>query len=425
MIDVRIDRRRLSILLNNRLSGVELDFSLHDGQLTLVRDRARFKVAACGRRWGKTVAGCADAAGQALERGRPFRALWVAPTYDQADEAVYLTLSALQQKGAVSEWIKSERRMTFRGGGCIFFRSAEVPRNLRGRGWDLIVVDEAAYIPDDVWLHVLRPSLMERRGRGVFLSTPNGARGWFHEMFLRGESADDPEISSWRVPSSEGPLIKNDEIKALRRTLPERVFRQEIEVEFLAGEGVVFQNIPVEDYRLPRKPQGAVVIGADIAKYMDFTVLVALDDSGRLVDFWRTQQIDYTAQAEVIASMAGRYRAPVYLDATGVGDAVLDLLRGRGLDVIPVVFTHDSKRQVVQNLIILLERGEVVLPASNDILLRELRAFSARSAIGGVFYSAPPGLHDDCVTALALACWAKRRIDLAPPVFENLTGTFV
>ena len=419
-----IDRGKLALLLNRRRRRRRAVLTLHRHQLPLVRSRARFRVAACGRRWGKTTAGCACVIHAALRRGHPFRALWVAPTHDQADEAVDIILPALRQAAVGTRWLKGERRLELENGACVFFRSAEIPRNLRGRGWDLVVVDEAAYVPDAVWYEVLRPALADRRGRGLFLSTPNGARGWFHAMYLRGEDGHQREVRSWRLPSWQNPLLARAEIAALRRTLPERVFRQEIEVEFLEGEGVVFATIPAEDYALPRPAEGRVVIGADLAKHEDFTVLVALDESGRLVDFKRMRRIDYTAQAEVIAGMSHRLRAPVYLDATGVGQAVLELVSGRGVEVVPVVFTHEAKRQLVQNLVVAFERRLVVVPAGLEVLMRELASFAARSVPGGVVYSAPPGLHDDCVVALALAAWALRRPG-QPAAYEEVAGSFV
>ncbi len=47
------------------------------------------------------------------------------------------------------------------GAACLWFRSAD---NIRGYGFQGIVVDEAASIPPDVWHYVLRPTMARRTG---------------------------------------------------------------------------------------------------------------------------------------------------------------------------------------------------------------------------------------------------------------------
>lgn len=404
---------------------LELVLRLHrGGQLELVQDTHRFKVAACGRRWGKTVAAAAQLAAAALRHAGGWQALWLAPTHEQAHEAVEVLQGAFAASGMLADWCATRRRLLFASGAAAYFRSAGIPRNLRGRGWDLVVVDEAAYIADDVWHGVLRPALADRQGRGVFLSTPAGARGWFYEMYLQAASGAF-DARAWRLPTRKNPHIAAAEIEAMRASLPERVYRQEIEVEFLAGDGVVFASIPAADYEVPRRPAGPVVIGCDLGKHRDYTVALALDAAGRVVDSRRFQHTEYTTQARLLAALAADYAAPIYLDATGVGDAVLDVLRGLGADVVPVRITRDLKRQLMQNLQVAFECGAVTVPECLEVLMSELRAFSATYTPAGAIYSAPRGLHDDCVIALALAAWGQRRAAASSAMFEDIGGSFL
>jgi len=399
-------------------------FRLHTGgQLAMAQDRHRFKVAACGRRWGKTVVGAAEASKHCTQGGKRYRALWVSPTHDQNQEAVSIIREALADTG-VFEYRLSDRRMDFVGGSRLYFRSAERPQHLRGRGWDLVVVDEAAFIPDSVWQDTLRPSLMLRKGRGIFLSTPNGRQGFFHTMFQRGQKTDEnPEVQSWHFPSWTNPMIVDTEIEALREELPQRAFDQEVGAEFLAGEGVVFRTIPIEDYPCPCPPRGAVAIGLDLAKHQDWTVAIAIDETGHIVDMLRFHQLEWQTQIRLAVDFAKKYVAPVYVDATGLGDVVYDLVneKYKGL-VIPIVFSNPQKRALIENLVVAFEQRRVTIPQVLEALIGELKAFSLKLRGTTLTYSAPPGLHDDCVIALALAVWAWAQ---APVEFERVGGSLL
>ena len=73
---------------------------------------------------------------------------------------------------------------------------------------------------------------------------------------------------------------------------------------------------------------------------------------------------------------------------------------------IPVVgfqFTNASKAVIVEALALAFERKEIRIP-DDPVLIGELLVFEGnRGPSGLIRYEAPPGFHDDCVMALALA----------------------
>ncbi len=116
------------------------------------------------------------------------------------------------------------------------------------------------------------------------------------------------------------------------------------------------------------------------------------------------------------------------MDATGVGAAVLDLLRGAdlGCGIMPVILTagererYDGgawrvpKRDLITGLRVMLEKGELKLSrrvAGADALARELGSMARRTSSGGrvSFGAWKVGEHDDLVIATALGCWRARR----------------
>jgi phage FluMu gp28-like protein len=364
----------------------------------------RFNVVACGRRFGKTLLGL-DRLVEAALAGRPVA--WFSPTYRMMAE-VWRDLR--QTLAPVAERVNvQEHRLELLTGGVIDLWSLDTPDVARGRKYARVVVDEAAMVRDlaEAWEAVIRPTLADYRGDAWFLSTPRGL-GYFWQMFARGEDPAQPDWVAWRMPTVANPFIPPDEVEAARDMLPERVFAQEFLAEFLEDQGSVFRNVAacVDPGRSAADPpigHRRYVMGVDLARVSDFTVLAVLDESGRQVYFERFNQISWERQVGAIERAAREYRARVYLDSTGVGDPIFEALRKRGLDVAGYQLTNASKEALIDALAMRLESGSLRLmdvPAqANELLAYQYELTPSRN----VRMNAPPGMHDDCVIALALA----------------------
>jgi hypothetical protein len=269
-------------------------------------------------------------------------------------------------------------------------------------------VDEAAVISPDVWNYILRPTIAQTLGWAVFISTPKG-RNWFYDLFMRGLDPDESEYASFRFPSRTSPFFPASEWDDAKRTLPADVFKQEYEAEFLEDSAGVFRG--VSSCLFPEKTitrddrAGPVVIGCDIAKHTDFTVLIAMDlKTGRCFEMERFNQLNWPVQKDRILSFARKWLGRLILDATGAGDPIYDDLVRRYSNIEPFKFTSISKAELVQRLIVAVEQQKVTWPKEWQVLTHEMQRYEYEiSPRGHISYSAPSGFHDDCVMALALA----------------------
>ncbi len=378
-------------------------------QIHRARDK-RFRTVCTGRRFGKTLC----LAAELLSRGGSEKAGeygWVAPTYNVADrgiEAIRLIADgAIEVSGRAPSRVEWRSRI---GTSRIWFLSADNPDNIRGFGFQGIVIDEAAAIPVSVWHYVLRPTIAQTLGWAVFVSTPKG-RNWFYDLYTRGLDPGEKDYASFSFPSKASPYFPAKEWEEAKRTLPADVFRQEYEAEFLEDSAGVFRNIdgclfdPAALSKEQRAPSRNVIIGCDVAKHTDWTVLIAMDaETGRCFDMERFNHLDWPIQKERILAFAFKYRGRIVLDATGVGDPIYDDLKRVWPDIEGFKFTSSSKTALVQRLIVAVEQRRVSWPAAWDVLTAEMRRYEyAISPSGGITYDAPSGYHDDCVMALALA----------------------
>ena len=136
----------------------------------------------------------------------------------------------------------SERRLEFITGGLLEFWSLDNPDVARAAKVPRIIVDEAAMVPSlmDVWQYALRPTLADYQGDAWFCPHRRAQRFW--QMWQWGQDAAMPEWASWQMPSSVNPLLAPSELDEMRRTMPERTYRQEIEAAFVEDGGGVFRR---------------------------------------------------------------------------------------------------------------------------------------------------------------------------------------
>jgi hypothetical protein len=285
-------------------------------------------------------------------------------------------------------------------------RSTHQPDFLRGAGLDFAVLDEAAFMLPDVWPQVVRPMLLERRGGALFLSTPRG-RNHFWDLFRVGLDPEESQWAAFHFTSYDNPLVAVDEIDALRRITPERVFLQEYMAQFLENSGGVFRGVrEAATAALDATPQRGrrYVAGIDWGRSDDYTAIVILDaDSGAVVALDRFREISWEQQRGRIKNLHERWAlASIWAESNSIGSVNIEALQADGLPVRGFATTARSKTPLIDALALAIERRSIAL-IPDEVLLHELMAYRVERVAGGYRYSAPAGGHDDTVIALALA----------------------
>ena len=378
-----------------------IDAQPHPGQLEVHNSDARFKVLSAGRRWGKTRLGVNECLDAASKGGR---AWWVSPSY-KTSEVGWRPLRQIVRKIPNAEIRLADRMVILPGGGLVAIRSADNPDSLRGEGLDFVVMDECAFMQKEAWTEAIRPSLSDRLGRALFISTPKG-RNFFWELYQRGINGEEG-WQSWTFPTSNNPFIEPVEIEAAKRDLPEIIFRQEYLAEFIDDSGGVFRRVQEAAVLDPQEPQAGrqYVAGVDVASSVDFTVVSVLDaESKEMVYMDRFNRVDYPVLIDRLESVYHRYSlTSMVVEANSIGRPVIDELVSRGLAIIPFTTTSATKQSIIQQLQAAFENAQIKI-VNDPVLVGELLSFeSKRNPSGGFSYSAPAGMHDDCVMSLAFA----------------------
>ena len=389
--------------------SLTLEFGLHSGQMEFHESNARFRILACGRRWGKTLVGAIETFLIMMLCPPGSVGFCVAPTYWHTQKQW-----SEFQKRCPPELIvninRTEHAITLLENRRLWFKSADNPDSLRSEGLDFLWVDEGAQIKEEAWNLALRPALMDKKGVAIFTGTPKG-HNWYYQLWTRGQDPKQTDYKSWNYPSTNNPYLDPREIEEFARDMPTMAYNQEILGKFIEDVGSVFRNVEasikgdLEAYKASKR----YVMGADLAKHQDYTVLCILDDSGHLCGFDRFSQLDWVFQRKRIVNLCQQYNSRLLIDATGVGDPLYDGLKREQLRVEGYKFTSASKKDLIENLSMMIDNRQISYPNIPE-LINELKLFGYTiGSTGLVQYGAPEGYHDDCVIALALAAWQLKQ----------------
>lgn len=218
--------------------------SLHEGQKQVVKQKDRFNIVLCGRRFGKTT--LIRSSEIALQAAKGKRIAIYAPEFKDIEETWEKVEEALAP--VTIKLKKQHKRLTTKSGGVVEFWSLANERKRdsgRGRYYDIAIYDETQKVPSQIleyhWNKVCRPTLADRRGEAWFFGTPPNSRshfyyklicyGWHGE--LEGDIVFDEEnrpktsYKTIRRTSYDNPYLQKTEIDAIKGELPDIVFKQE------------------------------------------------------------------------------------------------------------------------------------------------------------------------------------------------------
>lgn len=285
----------------------------------------RFWTHISARRTGKSSAASVLALAKLLEPAQ--QVLVVAPDYNLSSIIWDYTTELIQVFGIETKRLNLKDRVVRLINDSTFrLLSANNRTSLVGRAAHLLIVDEAAIIPDDEYFtRDLRPALSTYEGsRALFISTPRGKQNYLYQYFLRGEDENYPEWGSGLYPWHVNPALKEEDIEEAKRTLPPTIFTQEYYCEWTSFEGQIYKVddnthlINTKEYISPKDPRYTFIAGLDIGFRDDtaFIVLATNGDDYIVVDEYIAAEGTTSSHAEVISEMIDHWGVEnVYIDS--------------------------------------------------------------------------------------------------------------
>ncbi len=451
---------------------------LYAKQMRSAFSKARYSLTEASTKSGKTVGHLSWLFEQALNGKDGQNFWWVAPGPGVARIAFRRMKRSIPE--ALYTKNETELFIRLINGAVIWFKSADKPDSLYGEDVYAAVLDEASRMKEDAW-HAVRTTLTYTQGLVRIIGNVKGKRNWFYILArkaqvyaesIKGKRVAKPQFAYAKITAADAVkagILKREEIEDAESVLPESVFKELYNAEASDDTGNPFGFEWIKAC-IVEKLSGlpAVVYGIDLAKSFDWTVIIGLDQYGHVCKFYRFQKPWVETIAE-IHKIVGKVEC--WVDSTGVGDVIVEQLQRPHVRIVgppePVIvtqedkdkaqaiednlkanevadmmratlankphvpkakptparrsnfhaylFTAPSKQQLMEGLAVAIQGEEVHFP--EGALLTELELFEYEYYRGGVKYSAPEGMHDDCVCALALAWHGKRRPKLGPGIY--------
>jgi phage FluMu gp28-like protein len=369
-----------------------------DYQRRILDSPARYTITAAATKVGKTASHIIWLFEQALRLKENQSVWWVAPVYQQAEIAFNRMRSQVTDKGffKVNE---SKLRLTTPMGGIIQFKSAEKPDNLYGDDVYAAVFDEFTRAREEAWF-ALRSTLTKTQGKCKLIGNVKGKKNWGYKMAERARMGE-PDYEFHKITAYDGVnagILAFEEVEQAKRDLPPHIFSELYMAEPTEDGSNPFGLSYISQCIEPLSGKPVEWYGIDLAKYTDWTVIIGLDAEYKVCHFERFQ-MDWAQTEQRIIKVVGS--TPAAVDSTGVGDPIVENIQRHCPKILGVKFTSVSKQQMMEQLTADVHAASIRFP--EGVIADEMRNFEFEHTQTGMRYSAPSGLHDDAVVALALA----------------------
>ena len=346
----------------------ELKVSLHEAQMEIFRSPKRFKVASCGRRFGKSYLAAWVLIIKALQS--PSKdVFYVAPTFQQAKDILWAILKDVG-RDVIKSAHENTATLTLINDRKIYLKGSDRPDTLRGVGLAYVVMDEYASMKPEVWEMILRPTLADVKGGALFIGTPAG-KNHFYKLWIDAQIDENQnDWEAFQFNSTDNTFLDPSEINDAKRSMSTQAFRQEFEATFESFSGGVFKEewIKYSDddvFDKSSKTQGSYVISVDPAGFekadkdrglksskLDETAISVVKICG---DEWHVKDILHgrwgiKETAEKILDAAEEVEAiTVGIEAGALKNAIMpyieDLMRIRGRWVNITDVSHGGKKK--------------------------------------------------------------------------------
>lgn len=338
--------------------------------------------------------------------------IYLAPTLEQARKVFREVKKIVKPTKIYSKHNDLQLIIMLRNKSWIFFKSAEQRDGLRGYTVNgIYCIDEAAYIPDDIfydtlaWVNVSQAPV-------IITSSPNRKAGFFYKYFMMGLAGDNTNVICYDWSKYDtSALLSKEKLEEYRHALPRNKFRTEFLGEFLDNEGGVFgdfKHILSNWYESGRNNYMGIDWGT--GQNQDETSICVFNDLKQMVGLHHFSDKDETETIRYIIELIKKYRPlKVMVETNSIGSVFYGLLdkaiKAEKLPVMLIKFTttNESKERLINNFQVAIQNSGVTV-LDDVTLTTEMDMYEMKiNQNGKHIYNAANGYHDDCVIAMLLA----------------------
>ena len=300
-------------------------------------------------------------------------------------------------------------------GSQLRFFSGEAAQAARGSNCTKLVIDEAAYIKQEIdgqdfYYNIVLPLTKVHCDKIVMISTPKSTFGFYHDLCMQAISGEREDMIYIKRTIYQDSLIKPEEIEELKKGYPPMAWKCEFECQFISNALSVFPNYDScfdETYTT-----GKCWIGIDPSSVgEDNTILTVINEKNQVKQYKIDGELD--SKYAQIAKLINHY-TPIatYIENNSIGEVMANEIKkqlNRKSNFYTFSTTNESKKDYISLIAVAIANNEIHFEPDNKLLYSELGTFTYHlTKTGNITYAAVDGKHDDTVTSLGIAMQCKQ-----------------
>lgn len=329
----------------------------------------------------------------------------VEPTFAQASNIFQQIIKWLLATPIVNKINGQAMSVEFINGSKIICKSAAQRDSLRGFTCDFLAVDEAAFIPEDIYPLIL-PWTNAVNAPILLVSTPLFREGTFYNFWSNPDGKTSFSFDWSKYDKSK--YLSKERLEYFRKTMPRPQFEAEFLGKWIEDGAYAFTNVRGCIYDKPSL-QAPSVLGIDWGggNGQDYTWLTFINDEGYVTEVKYFNDIDTAEQINIITKIINETPSlrKVLVEKNSLGKVFGDQLKSRLTNKSIFEFfitTNESKKDIIESLITAFQNDIIKIPDEPE-LISQLLHYAREKTKTGYTYNGVSGYHDDGVMSLAFA----------------------
>ena len=346
------------------------------------------------------------------------QSIMICPTFKQGKKIYRSIVRKFKGTPLLATANASDLEIAFTNGSQITFLSAEQGDNLRGftvTRYGILILDEAAYIPDEVF-YTVTPFVNANNAPILAVSTPRFRAGFFYEFYSDGTQGK-PDVYAYNFADYPNPFVTPRKLEMYRRKMPVNLFRADYLGEWMEATSDLFGDFSKVMSNTVTATSGEITAGLDwgvgrdaVSNDSDYTVLSIFNTERQQLRLYRWNDLNETDTIKAIVDGIRTYGVrKLVVETNSIGRVYLGLLKkaiataGLPCRVIEFTTTNDTKRKAIEQFIVHVQNRTIQLLDDPELKIQMSAYQAERTPSGKITYNAAPGYHDDCIMATAFA----------------------
>ena len=347
----------------------------------------------------------------------------ISPTLGQGRKMFKEIKNALQKLPLFKSANGTTLEIELTNGSSILFKSAEQADGLRGNTVSgILCIDECAYIKDEIVYQVL-PFVDANKSPVLIVSTPLFKSGVFYDFYMNGSNGVSGFHSYDICDYDTSALLSPEKLEMYRQSVSTQIFRSDYLGQFIEESSEIFGDLKklckgvIHQSRVKVMGVDWSTGGLDSGKDPDETALAVMNEFRELEYIEGFSDKDTNQTIDYIINKIVEYNvSKVVVETNSMGRIYIDLLkkkiasRGIRCQVVEFTTTNDSKREIIEDLVVHCNNSTISLIDDKKLFLQMMNFVVKKTPSGKITYeSGSSNIHDDLCLALAFSLYALKQ----------------